>query len=273
MSSFTDNGITWEWHSVGGRGTSGQGSIGESSKDKWLIDGGIIPQGKTEWCKVGTIFLTHFHHDHTRRICDILTERKHSGCEDPVTFYVPKGQSSILHNFISSYYALVGAKSPHTVVDVHDDLEVYLGSTQEYRVLPFQTYHGDTPSTGWRFQRVDLSTERWMDVAAVTGDTEASVFADPENEFLLRTPLLFIEITYLHAGVSSYEAQIKGHVHIRDLSEVEFQNNTIVGYHFSPRYSQSQIQEYVQSWKRGWEEHWKRSFPVLQTISHLHSPI
>ncbi len=273
MSRFTDNGITWEWHSIGGRGTSGQGSIGDSSNDKWLIDGGIIPPDNSDWCRVGKIFLTHFHHDHTRRVCDILTERKHAGCEDPVTFYCPKGQSALLSNFLSSYYALVGAKSPHEVVEVHDDLEVFLGSTQEYRVLPFNTYHGDTPSTGWRFQLFDQPSERWQDVAAVTGDTHASVFADPENDFLRHTPLLFVEMTYLHKGVSSYEAHVKGHIHIRDLDGVDFENGTVVGYHFSPRYSQSQIKEHVQSWKRSWEERWKRTFPELLTVSHLHSPI
>ena len=270
MSRITDNGITWEWHSVGGRGTCGQGSIGDSSKDKWLIDGGIIPRDTPDWCRVATIFLTHHHHDHIRELLSILTERKHVGCEDPVTIYCPRGQSPFLLNLLNCYYALVGAISPHHVIEVHDDLEVCLGTSNEYRALPFNTYHGDTPSTGWRFQRFDLSAEKWLDVAAATGDTQATVFADPDNEFLLHTPLLFVEMTFLHKGVSSYEAEIKGHIHIRDLLSVQFQNNKVVGYHFSPRYTQNQIREHVHSWKKGWEEHWKRSFPELVTITHLH---
>ena len=190
MACFTDNGITWEWHSVGGRGTSGQGSIGDSSKERWLIDAGHIPTNNPDWARVGNIFLTHLHHDHVRELASLLTARKHAGCEDPVSIYVPEGQATLVHNFLSCYYSLVGAKSPHHVEEVYTDMEVFIGPTDEYRVLPFRTYHGDTQH--WlAVQRADPDTETYRDVAAVTGDTQASVFADPENEFLLR-PLSFL---------------------------------------------------------------------------------
>mmetsp|Transcript_12453 Transcript_12453/g.18661 ORF Transcript_12453/g.18661 Transcript_12453/m.18661 type:complete len:297 (+) Transcript_12453:269-1159(+) len=80
-----------------------------------------------------------------------------------------------------------------------------------------------------------------------TGDTSIEMFQLPQNAFILSSPILITEMTYIDGDRS--KANFYGHIHIEDIIENAhlFENvKEIIFVHFSQRYSLSQIIQRLQ---------------------------
>ena len=144
-----------------------------------------------------------------------------------------------MRDFVRDLYNLDDKNGDyHNIVD-NDGLSLDNGIS----IVKFNTYHGDTTSCGWLIQRLErtikpehryksgeekekldsegtLYEEKLVNKIAITGDTTYNVFLDSSNDFLEDVQILITDMTFLDKGTSTYEAEIKGHLHIDQLSGI-----------------------------------------------------
>jgi ribonuclease Z len=98
---------------------------------------------------VNTIFISHWHGDHTLGLGGIIQSMSASKRTTPLTIYGPKGSEERVKNIINTYYFHQGFEI-RVIELVPKNLKVFV-STPEFTVSCFPQKHG-IPSIGYVFE-------------------------------------------------------------------------------------------------------------------------
>ena len=267
-----EDGVRYGVWSIGGIKTCIYARWGSGSKNAILFDVGNLPTDDNSVYCVDTLCLTHTHKDHIQKILEFLAGRERiTGKKDGCTIYVPSKTGKNIRALIESFYECDDSHSPHIIQECEIGSSIgKFGENKNIEIIPFQTYHR-VSSNGYRIRQFvkeireeylnitpsekgilgksgELYLSQWVDTTAITGDTTIEAFTDPSNIFLKDVRTLFTEITFLDKGTSYYEAEVKGHIHLFQLKYITLNNKTIIGYHFSSKYTQEDIDKYCSQW-------------------------
>ncbi|RME85453.1 MAG: hypothetical protein D6785_04390 [Planctomycetota bacterium] len=227
-----------------------------------------------------SIFLSHCHADHVGglvflgRTLALQKKRK-------TKVFLPKESQKEMERILKIWEKVEGKNFPLTFIPWEAGEKLELG--KRAKIQAFSTYHS-IPSLGYfiyhkveklkeEYQRlsfaqiaklkeegVSLTYEKEIPFLAYTGDTSVKVLdSHPE---LYQAKYLILECTFIDEKHRDLAFK-QGHIHLDDIVERAnyFQNEQILLFHFSPRYSPKEIQFQISSKLPA--TLWERVFPCL----------
>lgn len=262
--------------SVGGVGTLIYARWGKTSDDAIIVDLGQLPDDPKGFA-VNNLFITHTHMDHIQQLLTFLSMRERiAGLKDGAIIHVPVDSVDKITQMIDSFYELDDSVSPHTIVGLspRDSLtsdeskQQVLLNNSKLRVTPFQTDHR-VPSMGLRIQKFErqikpeyincdpsqkkslamtgqLYNYLWIDKMVITGDTTIDPLLNPSYRWIYDAQYVLTEITMLDDSLPIDEVVKRGHIHVSQLAAIQEKfKGQIVGYHFSARYKNTEIEQLI----------------------------
>lgn len=218
------------------------------------------------------IFVTHCHRDHCRGLPDMLMElgSARQNIERHIDVYVPISTRDAIENMVITDINTSKNNPKHTKahkkytihgVQARDVLELTIKKTK-FEVKVFWCDH-TVPTRGFGFTRVtqalkdeyvgmegrelgqlkrdgiDITEDRFTHQFIYLGDTSIKVFEDEE---IFKYPVIIVECTFLEDD-DLKELKKSKHIHWNHLKEVvkDHPDNTFILYHFSQRYSASDV--------------------------------
>jgi ribonuclease Z len=201
------------------------------------------------------VFITHGHCDHIGST--IQHARAGALNRSGSAYFVPESCVDALLSAKRGFDDLDGHQIDMNLSPMRPGESVPLG--QDFRVFAFPTVHR-VPSQGYcivkrnrllleelrgsdhveirRLRNAGVKTHEDSDSyeLAYTGDTTIATFLNPDLSFLLRVPVLIVEMTYLDGDRE--KASTFGHMHLDEFLENErlFQNEYIIFVHISEKY-------------------------------------
>lgn len=201
------------------------------------------------------VFITHGHCDHIGST--IQHARAGALSHFGSAYFVPESCLDALQTAKRGFDELDGRPIDMKLSPMRPGASVSLG--QDFRVFAFPTVHR-VPSQGYcivkrnrrlleEFRGADHVEFRRLRAAGIvtheesdsyelayTGDTTIATFLNPDLSFLLRVPVLIVEMTYLDGD--RVKASTFGHMHLDEFLEHErlFQNAYIIFVHISEKY-------------------------------------
>jgi len=223
--------------------------------------------GAQPWSFMGTPtwFVSHPHMDHLVALPVYVARRRMMKMEPP-RIYLPESCIEPMQRILRLFSRLDRGRLPCELLPIHAGDEIEL--SREHVVAVSETVH-TVPSFGFvvyqrrrklkpeflglpgeeirdlRLAGTEITDEFRIPRVAYLGDSApAGLDACPD---MYRAEVLIVELTFVSPKHRKAKIHKFGHIHLDDLIERRdrFENELIIGSHFSTRYHDNQIRHYV----------------------------
>jgi len=223
--------------------------------------------GAQPWSFMGTEnwFVSHGHLDHIVAL-PIYVGRRRMMKMEPPTIYLPESIVDPVKQLLRLYTRIDRGRLPCQLVPVKAGDEIQL--SRELVVTVSATRHS-VPSLGYviwerrkklkseyqdlsgeeirdlRFSGVEVTVERRIPRLAYLGDSAPGALDDCPAMY--EAQVLIMELTFVAPAHRKDKLRKFGHIHLDDVVERRdlFQNELVIGSHFSTRYHGRQVQRFV----------------------------
>lgn len=216
-----------------------------------------VAQGLPFSFKSKNFLITHAHMDHASGIPYVVSQKALIKTQQP-TFYMPESMVDSMGKILKEWQKIDGHEYDFDFRGVKAGEEYALDKIHSFK--PFQTFHR-VPSVGYTIfenrkklkkefqnlseqeivklkkQNVDLTENISFPMFSYTGDTKMEFWG--KNPEVLRSKILFMEVTYWDQKKSVKTAQEWGHIHLDEVIDRldEFKGEKLVFTHISSRYT------------------------------------
>ncbi|MBE7411151.1 MAG: MBL fold metallo-hydrolase [Leptospiraceae bacterium] len=223
-----------------------------------LFDAGTIFHDKIQ---VSNILITHGHLDHFSGIPHYISQRTLKKLKPP-NIILPETLVAPLEQILKIYSEVEDFTYSYNLIPAREKEKIDLNKT--HFILPQKTYHR-IPSFGYTIYEIskklkdeyhdlnskelvglkekgfELSIEKNTPVISYSGDSRIEYVLN--NADVRNSKVLFLECTYIDDKRDTNRAREWGHIHLDEIIQYakEFQNEKIVLFHFSKRYSHKYI--------------------------------
>jgi len=223
-----------------------------------MFDAGSLDHDKIH---VGNLLITHGHLDHAAGIPHYVSQRSLKKLKPP-NIILHESLVEPMDKILKLYSRIEDFPYIYNLIPAKDGEEIYLSKNRFIR--PLKTYHR-IPSFGYtvyelskklkknyqnlqpdelvhlKADGMDISEEKRIPTISFSGDSMIEYVLN--NKDVAISKILFLECTYIDETRDTERARKWGHIHLDEIIHYakEFQNEKIVLFHFSKRYSYNYI--------------------------------
>lgn len=248
---------------MNGVSVAGQGTCFFLPESCVAID---VAQGLPFSFRAKNFLITHAHMDHASGIPYVVSQKALIKAPQP-TFYMPPEMLDSMKNIIYEWQKIDGHEYEFNFKSVETGKTYELDKIHTFK--PFKTFHR-VPSVGYtvcetrkklkkefevatqgeivRLKRsgMELTEDIEIPLFSYTGDTTMKFW--DQNPEVLKSKILFMEVTYWDKKKSVETAQEWGHIHLDEVIDriADFKGEKLVFTHISSRYSIEYVRKLLQ---------------------------